>query len=74
MKLRLSSLHSQEITTGLQSTLDLEVCHPRCVVQQQIKRVYLLFSLTQLYLPSAIEYNTTCFGPRCGPSSGVTYR
>ena len=33
-----------------------------------------IFSLTQLYLPSVVEYNTTCFGPLCGPSSGVTYR
>ena len=32
------------------------------------------FILTQLYLPSIVEYNTTCFGPLCGPSSGVTYR
>jgi len=40
----------------------------------KIKRVYHLFSLTQLYLPSVIEYNTTRFGHRCGPSSGVTYR
>jgi len=33
-----------------------------------------IFSLTQLYLPSVVEYNTTCFGPLCGPSSDVTYR
>jgi len=40
----------------------------------EIKCVYHLFSLTELYLPSVIEYNTTCFGPRCGPSLDVTYR
>ena len=33
-----------------------------------------LFSLTQLYLPSVVEYNAICFGPLCGSSSGVTYR
>jgi len=42
-------------------------------VHNKIKRIYHLFSLTQLYLPSVIVYNTTCFGPRCGSSSGVTY-
>ena len=49
-------------------------CSLRFKDNKRIIRVYHLFSLTQLYLPSVIEYNTTCFGPRCWPSSGVTYR
>jgi len=48
---------------------------PLCsVITIQIKVPITIFSLTQLYLPAVVEYNTTCFGPLCGPSSGVSYR
>ena len=65
--------------SGSRLTYNYTLAILRCVIpvvwyNNKIKRVYHLFSLTELYLPSAIEYNTTCFGPRCGSSSGVTYR
>jgi len=49
------------------------VLNLNCNICNNIINVYItIFSLTQLYLPFVVEYNNTCFGPLCGPSSGVT--
>jgi len=46
-----------------------------CITQQYKYNVCItIFSLTQLYLSYVADYNTTCFGPLCGPSSDVSYR
>ena len=59
---------------GLLTPKSTYITSNNIMLLDKIKCVNHLFSLTQLYLPSVIEYNTTCFGPRCGPSSGVIYR